>query len=73
MYLQYKPSGTAIWVSLRKVDWYWTGDCHRTDTQNHWTLDSDPGSHSTNPASVDRTSEPEWSGNYTGLQYQPGQ
>lgn len=68
MYLMYKPSGTAIWVPLRKVVWSWWGSCHRTDELNNWSLDS--SGHSADP-SVNWTSEPIWAANLTSLLWFP--
>jgi hypothetical protein len=66
MHLMYKPTGTAIWVPLRKVEWYWSG--HAVRNGANWNLES--SSHSTNPGSVDWTTPPTWSGNVTSLTYQ---
>ena len=66
MYLMYKPTGTAIWVPLRKVDWDWSG--HATRSGDTWTLQS--SSHATNPASANCTIPPTWSGNALSLTYE---
>ncbi len=66
MYVMYKPTGTAIWVPLRKVDWNWSGECHRILFD--WWLDS--SYHSTNPGSSDSTTHPVWTGNWNDLAWQ---
>ena len=65
MYFMYKPTGTAIWVPLRKVDWSWSGDATRNG--QNWNLDS--SNHSANPASADCTSHPTWNGKIGDLVY----
>ena len=69
-HLLYKPTGTSIWVPLRKVNWTWSGNAVRDNPQ--WDQnDLVFGSNSTNPASVNSITHPTWSANVTSLTWQP--
>jgi transglutaminase-like putative cysteine protease len=66
MHLMFKPSGTAIWVPLSRVDWSWAGQATRTGA--NWSLVS-----STNPSAsvADEATHPTWTSNVTGLSWVP--
>jgi hypothetical protein len=66
MFLMYKPTGAAIWVPLKKIDWNWSGQAYKSDTG--WILDN--CTYLTNPESADCITLPTWSGNFTGLLWQ---
>ncbi|MFO7956919.1 MAG: hypothetical protein R6X33_07440, partial [Candidatus Brocadiia bacterium] len=62
MWFMFKPSvveGDAIWVPLRKVDWWWQALAVKDGDE--WELDS--GANSVDPESTDTTEFPEWTSN----------
>ncbi len=64
LYLMYHPSGAdSIRVTLREVDWNWSGKCTLNGT---WSMDA-PGNASVDPPSSDSTTLPTWSNYSTNL------
>jgi hypothetical protein len=59
MYFMYKPATpNAIWVPLRKTEWYWKAVVESSDGGNTWQINSK--SNSVNPADSATTAHPEW-------------
>jgi len=60
-WLVYKPVGDSIWVTLRKLQWSWSGGASK-DTNGSWTLSSGYSPPPVNPASQPSIELPTWNG-----------
>lgn len=58
-YLMYRPSGgDNIWVTLKRMDWYWKGSAQYDGTV--WSVVPNSTGSSTNPTGTDSTDLPIW-------------
>ncbi len=61
LYLMYKSdSANSIWVTLRMLQWHWSGGATKDVQTGAWSLDAGATS-SQNPGSDDSATLPEWS------------
>lgn len=60
VYLMFKPdSENSIWVTLRTLQWHWSGGATKNIQTGVWSLDAGATS-SQNPGSIDSVTLPEW-------------
>ncbi|HRT09469.1 MAG TPA: hypothetical protein P5233_13900 [Candidatus Paceibacterota bacterium] len=63
LYVVYKPNeagqGSNIWVTLRKVEWSWSGAASK-DSSGAWTLDQGYPAPPVDPVSQDSVFQPTW-------------
>jgi hypothetical protein len=70
LYLMYKPSGDdSIWVTLRRLDWLWSGAAARNES-DEWVMESGQSS-SQNPGSANSIELPLWPGRAQEIEWQP--
>ena len=68
LYLMYRPSGVdSIWVTLRRLDWFWSGAAVR-DGNDEWIMESGQAS-SQNPGSVNSVALPLWPGRAQDIEW----
>jgi hypothetical protein len=69
-FLMFKPIGTdSIWVSLKRLDWMWTGTAEMTN--NNWNVTWKDSLIVNNGVGFEIVDLPEWQGNYKKLSYIP--
>ncbi|MFU8778446.1 MAG: hypothetical protein ACNA7M_12360 [Roseovarius sp.] len=71
LFLMYKPNtANSIWVTLRLLQWHWSGSATKNLQTDVWSLD--PGAASSqNPGSSDSTVFPEWDDNFGNVGFVP--
>ena len=57
----FKHPDEGIWVPLREIHWWWSGDAQLNANTNKWELKN--SGNIENPESQESTKLPEWNGN----------